>query len=311
MKWDGVRAVCRVAGDRVELLSRRGLDAARTYPEIAEALTGLGVTSAVLDGEVVAMDEHGRPSFSRLQQRIGLTRAAEVTAARRATPVQLVLFDLLALDGHSLLRQPYDTRRSMLLELIGDRRGLIQVPPSFDGPPEEVLEISKSLGLEGIVAKRHTSVYQAGGRGRTWLKIKNFRTQEVVVGGWKPGQGRRDGGVGSLLLGIPNSDGLAYVGKVGTGWTDAMLTEIQSRLDRLARKTSPFTRRAEDRRQGRPLGDALAGGRGPLRRVHHRPPAAAPVLAGLARGQVRRRRPPRDLNPDHLTRGTPSLVRGS
>lgn len=240
MKWDGVRAVCYLAGGRVKLLSRRGLDAARTYPEVADALAGLGVESAVLDGEVVAMDDEGRPSFSRLQQRIGLTRAADVAAAKRNTPVQLVLFDLLALDGRSLLRQDYDTRRSMLVDLIGDQRGRVQVPQTFDGPAEDVLQISRSLGLEGIVAKRRNSVYQAGSRGHTWLKIKNFQAQEVVVGGWSAGHGNRQGKVGSLLLGIPNSDGLEYVGRVGSGFSDAMLTELQTAMDRLARKTSPF-----------------------------------------------------------------------
>ncbi len=240
MKWDGVRAVCYLAGGEVRMLSRRGYDATVTYPEVAEALGRLGVESAVLDGEVVAMDDHGRPSFSRLQQRMGLTKPGDVAAARRNVGVQLVLFDLMSLDGQSLLRQDYDTRRALLVELLGDQRGLIQVPQNFDGGPDEVLQISKSLGLEGIVAKRRSSIYQAGSRGHTWLKIKNLLTQEVVIGGWKPGQGRRDGGVGSLLLGIPNADGLAYVGKVGTGFTDAMLTDIQAKVDKLARKTSPF-----------------------------------------------------------------------
>ncbi|MBA8795177.1 bifunctional non-homologous end joining protein LigD [Friedmanniella endophytica] len=241
MKWDGVRAVCYLAGGRVRLLSRRGNDATVTYPEIVSALEAVDVETAVLDAEVVAMGSDGVPSFSRLQQRMGLTRPADVAAARRHTPVQLVVFDLLHLNGRSLLRDSYDERRAALDALLGDGAGTrIQVPPTFEGDLAGAEAASRQLRLEGVVAKRRTSVYQPGSRAHTWLKIKNFHTQEVVVGGWKPGQGRRDGGVGSLLLGIPGPDGLAYVGKVGTGWTDAMLTEIEARLRPLERKTSPF-----------------------------------------------------------------------
>lgn len=242
MKWDGVRAICYLAGRRVKILSRRGLDVTATYPEVADALTRIDVENAVLDGEIVALDNQGRPSFSRLQNRINLSGPADVARARRDTPVQLVVFDIMYLDGRSLVKKSYDERRAQLEKLITDG-GRIQMPPSFDGDLEAAEIASTSLGMEGVVAKRRSSTYQPGSRGSSWIKIKNFRTQEVVVGGWRTGNGRRANTVGSLLIGVPvNGDHhrLRYIGRVGSGFSDAELDRIAELFGSMAREDSPL-----------------------------------------------------------------------
>ena len=238
MKWDGVRAICYLAGGQAKILSRRGLDASATYPEIVEALKGIAVDSAVLDGEIVALDDHGRPSFGLLQNRINLTNPADVRRARQQTPVQLVVFDLMQLNGRSVVKETYDQRRARLDDLITG--GRIQLPPSFPGDLDSALTASETLGMEGIVAKRRSSIYQAGSRGHTWLKIKNFRHQEVVIGGWRTGNGRRADTVGSLLMGIPTEDGLRYVGRVGSGFSDAELDRTAERFRSMSREDCPL-----------------------------------------------------------------------
>ncbi|WP_375424621.1 ATP-dependent DNA ligase [uncultured Friedmanniella sp.] len=240
MKWDGVRVLAYLTGDRVELRSRRGRDETHAYPDVTPSLAVLGVGSAVLDGEIVVLDELGRPSFGLLQNRINLTRPADIQRLAVTYPARVMLFDLLELDGQSLLDRPYDERRRLLEELVPEQPGSrLQVPPVFDGDLAAAMEISDDLGLEGVVAKRHDSPYWPGSRA-SWRKIKHTKTQDVVVGGWRPGQGRRDGGVGSLLMGVPTEDGLHYVGRVGSGFDDRGLEQIAAALAPLARPTSPF-----------------------------------------------------------------------
>jgi bifunctional non-homologous end joining protein LigD len=247
MKWDGVRILAYLTGDEVRLMSRNGRDETQAYPDIAEALrawvraSGVPVQSAVLDGEVVVVDSAGRPRFGLLQNRINLTKPGEISQAAKSYPAQLMLFDVLALNGRQLAQESYDERRRVLDELTPDRPGLrVQVPPIFDGDLHAAMETSRELGLEGVVAKRRTSTYQPGRRGGTWQKIKHDHVQEVVIAGWRPGNGRREGGVGSLLLGINDGDQLRYVGRVGSGFNDHQLDEIQATLAPLARKTSPL-----------------------------------------------------------------------
>ncbi len=240
MKWDGVRVVAYLCGNQVELRSRRGRDETAAYADVVPSLAALGVGSAVLDGEVVVLDPTGRPSFGLLQNRINLTRPADIQRLAAKYPAQVMLFDLLELDGESLLGRSYDERRSILEELVPQQPGSrLQVPPVFDGDLAAAMATSQTLGLEGVVAKRHDSTYSPGSRG-SWRKLKHSRTQEVVVGGWRSGHGRRDGGVGSLLMGVPTEDGLHYVGRVGSGFDDRGLDEIAAALAPLARKASPF-----------------------------------------------------------------------
>ncbi|HEY5822282.1 MAG TPA: ATP-dependent DNA ligase [Propionibacteriaceae bacterium] len=241
MKWDGVRTVAYLAGGQVKLLSRKGRDDTAAYVDVADALSGVDVDSAVLDGEIVVLDPDGRPNFGLLQNRINLTKPGDIQRMAQTYPAQLMLFDLLELNGRSLVKQTYEERRALLDTLpVGSASPRIQIPPIFEMDLQAALETSQDLRLEGVVAKRRTSIYQPGRRSRTWLKLKLHLMQEVVIGGWRPGQGRRDGGFGSLLMGIPTPEGLHYVGRVGSGFNDRQLDEIQAMLVSLARKTSPL-----------------------------------------------------------------------
>jgi len=241
IKWDGVRTTAYLAGGRVQLLSRRGRDDTAAYFDVAEDLARLDLQSAILDGEVVVLDHAGRPQFGLLQHRINLIKPVDIQRTAKIYPAQLMLFDVLELNGRSLLKKTYLQRRAILEELVQPQPGSrIQVPPIFDGDLKAAIETSRQLQLEGVVAKRRNSTYQPGQRSRSWLKIKLHKSQEVVVGGWRPGQGRREGGVGALLIGIPIPDGLHYLGRVGSGFNDHQLDEIQALLDPLASKTSPF-----------------------------------------------------------------------
>jgi bifunctional non-homologous end joining protein LigD len=241
MKWDGVRAIAYLAGGRVQLLSRKGRDDTGAYFEVARELAKISLQTAILDGEVVVMDTAGRPNFGLLQHRINLTKPADIARAAKAYPAQLMLFDILELNGQSLIKKSYQERRAILQDVVRPEPGsLIQVPPIFEGDLQAALATGRLLQLEGVVAKRRNSIYQPGRRTRTWLKIKLHRAQEVVIGGWRPGQGRRSGGVGSLLMGIPTEAGLHYVGRVGSGFNDRQLDEMHAKLEKLSRKTSPF-----------------------------------------------------------------------
>jgi bifunctional non-homologous end joining protein LigD len=249
MKWDGVRAVAYLQGGSVRLMSRNDLDVTRSYPEVASPPAGPAAEPAVLDGELVTFDSRGRPSFARLQERMHI---ADVAVARRLAervPVVYLVFDVLHLGGRSLLRTPYSERRAALagLDVDGDAW---RVPPSFAGPGADVMAASKENGLEGVVAKRLASVYLPGRRSPDWRKVKHVRMQEVVIAGWRPGQGRREGGLGSLILGVQGPGGLQHAGGVGTGFTERMLDDLAARLAPLARSTSPFAHglpRAETR----------------------------------------------------------------
>ncbi|WP_105034001.1 ATP-dependent DNA ligase [Cryobacterium aureum] len=247
MKWDGMRALVYVslAEQSVRLVTRNGHDVTASYPDlVADLLAALAANvetdAAVLDGEIVAVDKRGRPDFGLLQTRMKLTDEREVAAASKRAPVQFMLFDLLELNGRSLTGLTYSARRGRL-EAAVTATGSTQVPPRFDGDFSEAFQTSRQLGLEGVMAKRFDGRYTVGRRSRDWVKIKHFRTQEVVVGGWRPGRGNRGGAIGSLLLGVPTDGGLRYVGRVGTGFGERDLTDIRSRLTNLVRKTTPFS----------------------------------------------------------------------
>ena len=241
LKWDGVRAVVHVANGRVRAVGRRGIEATGRYPELQALADLLPDQTAVIDGEVVAFDSEGRPSFERLQARMHMDRPD--TRLIRQVPVHFVAFDLPYLGGHALYDLPYRERRALLdgLELAA---GPIEAPPYLDGAEvEQVRELqdyTREQGLEGLIAKRLDSPYRPGRRVDFWRKVKNFATQEVVIGGWKAGRGRREGGVGSLLLGVYDGADLRFVGHVGTGFTDADLDDLHKRLVSLERPDSPY-----------------------------------------------------------------------
>lgn len=239
MKWDGIRAISSVENGSVKLTSRNGHDLTAAYPELAALSDAFDGTAGIFDGEIVALDRSGRPDFGLLQGRINLTREREIAAAAQAIPVHYIVFDILSLDGRSVAEQEYAARRELLESVItAPDAGVIQLPPVFTGDLSEAMATSKALGLEGVVAKQRDGRYEAGRRSRSWTKIKHHRAQEVVVGGWRPGNGRRAAGIGSLLLGVPGETGIRYVGRVGTGFTDRMLADILGTLAARARKTA-------------------------------------------------------------------------
>ena len=245
IKWDGVRAIAYVEKKGTTHLESRNLnDVTRQYPEPAAVGEALKGHTAVLDGEVVAFDEAGRPSFERLQGRMHLTGEAAIGARSRSTPIVYVVFDLLYLDGESLIRLPYTERRERLEEL--DLNGPSWRTPTYHaGDGAALLEASVRQGLEGVMAKRLDSPYEPGRRPGTWLKVKNTRRQELVVGGWLPGEGRRKGRIGALLMGYydhtPQGPELRLAGKVGTGFDAKELDKLEKLLAPLERPTTPFS----------------------------------------------------------------------
>ncbi|MDH6291715.1 ATP-dependent DNA ligase [Rhodococcus sp. NM-2] len=238
-KWDGIRAIAEISDGKVHLHSRSGRDLTATYPELASIGDTLADHDVVLDGEIVTLDSAGVTSFAALQNRSGLQKPAAITAAAQKYPAEFYVFDVLYLDGASLLRHGYADRRRVLEELASSTG--LTVPARLRGDAAEALAESRRRGWEGIVGKKNDSTYLTGRRGKAWIKVKNQRTQEVIVGGWRRGKGSRSDTLGSLLLGIPDTDGLRYVGRVGTGFTEPMLESLTRKLERLSRKTSPFT----------------------------------------------------------------------
>ncbi len=240
VKWDGVRAIAYVQPGRLRLESRNLNDVTDSYPEIRGLVEQLGMRDAVLDGEVVAFDEAGRPSFGRLQRRMHVSSPLAVRRLVASTPVVYAIFDLLFLDGRSLIELPYEQRRARLqqLELGGSAW---RVPAVHPGAGEQLLQATRRQGLEGIVAKRLDSRYEPGRRGGAWLKIKHTLRQELVIGGWIPGEGRRADRIGALLMGYYRDGAFVYAGRVGTGFTAATLEQLARRLEPYRRETNPFS----------------------------------------------------------------------
>jgi bifunctional non-homologous end joining protein LigD len=241
VKWDGVRAIAYAQPGRLRLESRNLNDITAAYPEVRGVLDDLGMHEAVLDGEIVAFDEQGKPSFERLQRRMHVTAPSAVKRLAGSLPVVYAIFDLLYLDGRSLIELPYTERRAALEQLeLGGRAW--RVPAAHPGEGELLLEATREQGLEGIVAKRLDSRYEPGRRSGAWLKVKHTLRQELVIGGWVPGEGRRTQRIGALLMGYSAGGAFVYAGRVGTGFTEAMLEQLRSRLEPLRRDRSPFDR---------------------------------------------------------------------
>ncbi|MDQ0377939.1 non-homologous end-joining DNA ligase [Amycolatopsis thermophila] len=240
-KWDGVRAMVAVDTGGVVARSRNLRDITSSYPEL-RVLPELVDRPLLLDGELVTLDDRGRPDFGRLQSRMHVARPRPELL--ESHPVAFFVFDLLHDSGRDLTREPYEDRRGQLAELALDAPPTIRVPDHYLGDEvtgPDLLEIASQSGLEGIVAKRVSSPYAPGRRSRDWIKTPLRQTQEVIIGGWVPGEGRRAGTLGALLLGVQDDQGqLVYVGHVGTGFTDQVLGEMRDRLAPLARQVSPF-----------------------------------------------------------------------
>lgn len=242
MKWDGVRALATTSPDQVELRSRAGNDITRGYPELQTLGSQLSPVRAVLDGEIVAIDAAGRSNFQLLQSRMHLREPAQVAELAITVPVTFMIFDLLWFDGLLLTDAPYGERRA-LLDRLGTHGPAWNTPPcGVDG--DDAVATSRRLGFEGVVAKRLDSRYEPGRRSNAWRKMKHQLRQEFVVGGWVPGQGGRANRIGALLVGVYDDRGsLRYAGKVGTGFTEAELDRLGSRLGDLGVVSSAFADR--------------------------------------------------------------------
>jgi len=223
-KWDGYRLLIDSDHGRRRLFSRSGRDVTTEFPQLSSLAADLADHHVVLDGEVVALRD-GAPSFAAMQNR------------GPDSHIEFWAFDMLELDGRSLLRAKYRDRRA-LLETLATGGGLV-VPGLLPG--EQALEEAARRGLEGVVAKRWDSIYRPGDRSLAWIKDKFWRTQEVVIGGWRAGEGGRTSGIGALLVGVPDVGGLRFVGRVGTGFTDKMLDGLRDTLQPLRVSESPFT----------------------------------------------------------------------
>jgi bifunctional non-homologous end joining protein LigD len=239
-KWDGIRAIAYSEGGTLRLQTRKLEDVTRRYPELRGLAGALGSRTAVLDGEIVALGPNGVPSFEQLQQRMGLTAESEVRRKMKEVPVIYMIFDVMYLDGHRLFDVPYAERRARLLDL-GLAGPSWQTPEHRVGDGEAMLQGSQAAGLEGVMAKRRDSRYEPGKRTSAWLKVKNHMAQELVIGGWADGEGKRRGLPGALLVGYWEDGDFVYAGKVGTGFTEEMLEKLARLLAPLARESSPFT----------------------------------------------------------------------
>jgi bifunctional non-homologous end joining protein LigD len=230
VKWDGYRAVAYVRGGECELRSRTGKELNARFPTVVRALAAAVRTpDCVLDGEVVAIGEDGRATFSAMQQ------------AAVGTTYVYVAFDVLEVDGEPLVDLPLSERRRRLEALVDRRRGGVQVSEAFpDG--EALYAAAEQQGFEGVMAKRADAPYREGRRTREWLKIKTHGRQEFVIAGWTKGQGRRAGRFGALVLGVHDGDDgeLRWVGNVGTGFSDGEIERLLERLRPLERPTAPF-----------------------------------------------------------------------
>jgi bifunctional non-homologous end joining protein LigD len=257
-KWDGARCLALVDGKEARLRTRNDIDVTTRYPELGVLATLVAGRRLLLDGEIVALDAAGRPSFARLQRRMHLTDPGEIARASASVPVALMLFDILAIDGRSLLALPYAGRRE-ILDGLALHSPAVATPPWYRGNGAELLEAAERHGLEGVIAKRLDSTYRPGVRSDAWIKVKVRRQQEFVVAGYVPGRGSQRGRVGSLLLGYYRSPagrgagrrrtGLQYAGNVGTGFSDRDRAALKQTLDAHRSERSPF--------ESRPRADAV------------------------------------------------------
>lgn len=262
LKWDGVRALVghqtsHQAGNEtshqtgnetsrqtggLRIWTRNGNVVTATYPELEPLTRVLEDHDVVLDGEIVAFDTQGRPSFLRIQQRLGVS-ARDAVIRSRTNPVVFVAFDIVHLDAMSTRSLPWHQRRRLLEQVLPEGASWRLSTVHTDGIA--LSEATRAADLEGVVAKRIDSSYHPGTRSPSWIKVKNNTIDEFVIGGWVPGEGRRESMIGALLLGIPESDApdapLRWIGKAGTGFTMAELEKLHRLLEPDRRATRAFT----------------------------------------------------------------------
>lgn len=237
IKFDGFRAVTYKEGKAVHLLSRTNHDLAEKFPDVVEAMEGMDVRSAIIDGEIVALDKEGRSSFQLLQ-------AYELGQER--PPLCYYVFDILALNGKSTRDLPLEERREKLKAILPESSDIIRFSSSIGTDAEKLLKKAGDLGLEGLIGKRKGSRYEVGQRSGAWVKLKIVKEQEFVIGGYTPPGGTRQH-IGALLVGVYEKGKLVYSGKVGTGYTGAVLKDLHTRFQKIASEKCPFTGLPEER----------------------------------------------------------------
>jgi len=226
IKWDGYRTLAFVDDGTTRLQSSNLIDVTAKYPELAHFAESVNASSAVVDGELVVLDPEGRPSFELMQQ--------------HATQVAFYIFDVLSVDGHDTISLAYEQRRDLLGRLV-EQGSNWMVPAHRLGDGAALVAATVDRGLEGVMAKRLGSVYTPGKRTPNWRKVKNRIKVEVVIGGYRPGTGNRDGTFGALLVGVQSADGLRFAGGVGTGFNQRMLQSLTARLKSLRTDRCPFS----------------------------------------------------------------------
>jgi bifunctional non-homologous end joining protein LigD len=236
-KWDGIRAIA-ICGEDTRLISRNDRDITVAYPELHRLDDRVVALDAILDGEIVAFED-GVPSFQRLQQRMHLRDERRIEQMAKQIPVAYIVFDLLYLDGEDLTGRPLVERRRQLEEIIVASER-IQISPVTEADGSALFQAAAQQGLEGIMAKKGSSLYKPGARSRDWLKVKVVFDADVVVAGWTEGEGRRAGSLGSLVMAVYDGDDLRYVGNVGTGFDEASLADARDRLHELEETGPPF-----------------------------------------------------------------------
>lgn len=247
VKWDGVRALTRIERDgravRVTIRSRSGGDITARYPELRGLETAVpdAALPVELDGEIIAFDESGRPSFAELQRRMHLNDPSRAASHAADSPVTYAIFDVLEIAGEDVTGLSLEDRRKLLRRLDVSAEH-VSIPAVYDDG-EALLAQMAERGMEGVIAKRRASTYAAGKRGRSWLKIKAKPRQEFVIGGWTDGTGNRGSTFGALMLGYheEGADALTYAGNVGSGFDDRALAELVEAMAPLATDKSPFS----------------------------------------------------------------------
>jgi bifunctional non-homologous end joining protein LigD len=248
VKWDGYRAVAFINDGRARLVSRNQNELTGEFPEIAQAMQDLPVESAIVDGEVVALDEAGRPSFSLMQQRTGMTHPGARGSRNRAVPIVYYAFDLLYLNGHNLMASPLEERKALLEQMIPRDKSFLRYSDHYPEQGTALYGVARDKGLEGIVAKLRTGVYVQK-RSREWLKIKITRRQECVIAGYTDPRGSR-GNFGSIVLGLYDENGkLVHVGNAGSGFTESTHAALWKKLHALETDKNPFGGKIESTRR--------------------------------------------------------------
>jgi bifunctional non-homologous end joining protein LigD len=239
LKYDGIRAMVSVAGNLVRITGRRGGDETSRYPEAQAIRAGIRAGQAIVDGELVVLDADGRPSFERMQQRIGVSRELDVRRVAAEHPVTFIAFDLLELEGRDLLSTELRIRKKTLRETIVDSPHIL-FAEHVERDGTSLFEVARESGIEGIVGKRADSLYRPGLRPPDWVKVKSWISQSCVVAGYTAGRGRRTNQLGALILAVLDGTRLVHCGQVGTGFDEKTLRDLRDRLRPLEVRTCPL-----------------------------------------------------------------------